>query len=124
MDARRFDVLHQAPDHHIALVVAEGIDVHLNGILQVLVDQYRMVGFHLNRLQHVAIQLLFVEDHLHGTAAEHVGRTDNDRITNTGCHIPGFRLTAGQAMPGLANLQSVQDRFELLAVFGPIDRFR
>ena len=124
VDARRFDVLHQAPDHHVALVVAEGIDVYLNGILQVLVDQYRMVGFHLNRLHHVAIQLLFVEDHLHGATTQHIGRADHHRIAHAGRHIPGFRLTAGQAMPRLANLQLAQDRFELLAIFSTVDRLR
>ena len=124
MDARRFDVFHQAADDHVALVVAERIDVHLNRIFQVLVDQHRMVGFHLNRLQHVAIELLFVEDHLHGATTQHIGRADHHRIAHAGRHIPGFRLTAGQAMPGLANLQLAQDRFELLAIFSTVDRLR
>ena len=124
MDARRFDVFHQAADDHVALVVAERIDVHLNRIFQVLVDQHRMVGFHLNRLQHVAIELLFVEDHLHGATTQHIGRADHHRIAHAGRHIPGFRLTAGQAMPGLANLKLAQDRFELLAIFSTVDRLR
>ena len=124
VDARRFNVFHQAADHHVALVVAERINVHLNRILQVLVDQHRMVRFHLNGLQHVAIQLLLVEDHLHGATAQHIGRADHHWVAHAGRDIPGFRLTAGKTMPGLANVQLVQDRFELLAVFGAVDRLR
>ena len=70
----RFDVFHQTTDNHGSGVIAEGVHVHFHGIFEVLVNQHRMVGLHLNGLTHVAVEFFFVEHHLHGPPAQDVGR--------------------------------------------------
>ena len=123
MDAGGLDVFHQAADHHLAAVVAEGIHIHLDGIFQVLVDQHRMVGLHLHGLHHVAVEFLLIEDHLHGAAAEHVAGAHHHRVADPVGHGPGLGLAAGQAIAGLADLEAAQDRLKLLPIFSAIDRF-
>ena len=76
-------------------MVAEGIHIHLDGIFQVLVDQHRVVGLHLHRLQHVAVEFLPIEDHLHGAAAEHVAGAHHHRVADPVGHGPGLGLAAG-----------------------------
>ena len=124
MDARRLDVLHHTADHHYPLPIAKGIHIHFDGVIEVLVDQHWVVGLHLHRFHHVAVELGFVVDDLHGAPAQHVAGAHNHWIAHARSDGPGLGLTAGQAIAGLADLQPAQDRFKLLPVFGGVDRFR
>ena len=124
VDTGRFDVFHHAANHHLALAITEGIHIHLGGVLQVLVNQHRVVGFHLHRFHHVAVELGFVVDHFHGPATEHVAGAHDHGITHPIGHGPGLGFTAGQAVAGLADLEPPEDGLELLPIFGAIDRFR
>ena len=124
MDSRRFDVLHQTTHDHSTGVIAEGVHVHLNSVFEVLVNQHRMVGLHLHGFAHVAVEFLFVEHHFHGPSAQDVRGTHDDRVAHSCGHGPCFLFAACQAVAGLADIQIAEDGFELLAVFGPVDRFR
>ena len=124
MDAGRFDVLHHTADQHHPLPIAKGIHIHLYGVIEVLVDQHRVVGLHLHRFHHVAVQLGFVVDDLHGAPAQHIAGAHNHWIAHARGDGPGLGLTAGQAVAGLADLQPAQDRFKLLPIFRRINRFR
>ena len=117
-------MLHHTADHHYPLPIAEGVHIHLHGIVQVLVDQHRVVGLHLDRLHHVAVELRLVVNHLHGPAAQHVAGAHHHWIAHARGDGAGLGLTAGQAIAGLANLQAPQDRLKLLPVFGGVDRLR
>ena len=44
MHAGLLDVLHHAADQHLAGVVADGVDVDLDGVLEEAVDQHRPLG--------------------------------------------------------------------------------
>ena len=121
MDAGGLDVLHQATDHHPAFTVAEGIDIHLDRIFEVFINQHRMVGCHLHRLHHVAIELLLVVHHLHGPTAEHITGTHDHGVADAGGHRTGLLIAAGQAVMGLADFQLPQDRLELFPIFSSID---
>ena len=83
-----------------------------------------MIGLHLHGFHHVAIELLFVEHHLHGPSAEHIGGSYHHGIANTRCHGTGLFFATRQSIPRLSNLEFAQDRLELLTVFSAIDRFR
>ena len=122
MDAGGLDVFHDAADHHRTVAVAEGVHIHLNGVVEILINQHGMVGFHLHRLGHVTVEFGFVVDHFHGAAAEHIAGAHDHRIAHPIGHGPGFGIAAGQAVARLANLQPAQDRLKLFAVFGGIDR--
>jgi hypothetical protein len=75
----------------VSLAVGDAVDVDFDGVGEVAVDEQRpLVRDRQFRgpvelggeAGHVAIELrAFVHD-LHGAAAEHVGRTDHDRIAD------------------------------------------
>ena len=123
MHAGRFDVLHQAADDDLAGGITEGIDIDLGGVLEVLVNQHRVIRLDIHRLIHIAVQLVLAVDHLHRPAAQDVTGAHHHGITNTLGHHAGLRFAAGQAIAGLTDVQATQDRFELLAVFRRVDRF-
>ena len=116
------DVLHQATNDNLAVVIAQGIDIHFGGVLEVLIDQHRLVGVHLHRFSHVAIQFIGAKDHLHGPASEHIAGSDDHGVADPLGDRPGFIFTAGNAIGRLTNLQLAQHGFELFAVFGQVDR--
>ena len=122
MNPCRLDVLHQATDHHLTALITEGIHIHLGGVLQVLIDQHRLVGVHLHRFAHVAIEFIGAEDHLHGTASQHVAGPHHNRVADAFSNGAGLIFTAGNAIGRLTNLQLAQHGLELFAVFRQIDR--
>ena len=65
------DVLHDATDDDIAILVGQGIHVQLICAVQVLVDQHRALRVHLHRVVNVALQIL-------GAAGWGRGRDDKD----------------------------------------------
>ena len=124
VDAGRFDVLHQTADDHLAGAIAEGIDIHLGGVLEVLVNQNRVIRLDVHRFVHVAVELVLAVDHLHGPAAQDIAGAHHHGIADAISHHPGLGLAAGQAIAGLTDVEAPQDRFELLAVLRGVDRFR
>jgi hypothetical protein len=44
MDSRLFDVLHDAGDEDVLILVGQGIDVDLDGVAQIGIDQHRRVA--------------------------------------------------------------------------------
>ena len=78
MHAGLLDVLHDAADEHV-LAVAHRIDVDLDGEIEKAVEQHRAVVRDLHRIGHVLAQIVLVEHHLHGAAAEHVARPHDQR---------------------------------------------
>ena len=117
------DVLHH-PGHEHRLAVAEGVDVHLGGAGEVLVDQHRAVARHLHGGADVAIQLFVVADDLHGPAAQHVGGPDHHRIADLMRPGEGLVPGAGDGVDRLGDVQPVQQLLEAFAVFGEVDGVR
>ncbi len=123
MDAGLFDMLHDPADDHFR-AVTEGIHIDLDGLVQKLVDQDRMLGRGLHGGRHVAAQVVHIIDDLHGPAAQHIGRTDHDRIADPVGHLLGFFEGAGHTVLRLAQSQLVQHLLEALPVLGPVDGVR
>ena len=124
MDPCWLDVFHQATNHHLTALITEGIDVYLGGVLEVLIDQHRLVWVHLHRFAHVAIELIGAKDHLHGPASQHIAGPDHDRVADAFSDGSGLIFTAGNAIGRLTNLQLAQHGLELFAVFRQINRLR
>ena len=101
--------------------VAEGIHVDLDGVVEKLVDEDRVLRRGLHGGVHVAAQVVHVVDDLHGAAAEHVGRTDDHRIADPLRHLLRFLEGAGRAVFRLQELQFVEHLLEPLPVLGPVD---
>ena len=81
MDSGLLDVLHDAADHHLG-AVADAVDVDLDRVVEEAVEQDRRLLAHLDRLAHVALEVLVAVDDLHRPAAEHIARPDDERIAD------------------------------------------
>ncbi len=120
MDARLFDVLHDAADDD-PFAVADRVDVDLIRILQKLIDENRAVIGHVHRLAHVAAQGCLVVDDGHGPAAQHVGGAHHHRVPDPTGNRDGFFGRIGRAVDRGRNVQLGQERAKAIAIFGQID---
>ena len=129
MHARLLDVLHDAGDQDLAGAVAHGVDVDLDGVLQEAVDQdgplrrdaalagQRARGHRLHDPAHPVV----VVDDLHGPAAQHVARAQQDRVADPAGD--GQRLGGARGGPAgrLRDAQLVAQRVPALPVLGQVD---
>ena len=76
MDSGFLDMLHDAGDEDVLVLVGQRVDIDLDRVAQVGVDQHRIGARHLHRVAHVALQRVEVVDDLHRAPAQHVGRPD------------------------------------------------
>src|SRR5690554_4682264 len=117
------DVLHDAADNHVG-AVTNGIDIHLDGGIQEVVQQYRAVVGYQNGTAHVTHQLGFVIDDFHGTATQHVGRTNHQRIADFTGRQDTFFMAAHSGVLGLLQAQALDHLLETLTVFGTVNSIR
>ena len=117
MDAGFFDVLHDAGDDYI-FGVAERVDIHLDGVLEEVIDEHWPLLGILDGLFHVLRDCIGIVGDDHGPAAEHITGPDEHRIADA--RADGQRLldAGGRAARGLGNLQFVKQLAEALAVLG------
>ncbi len=89
MDARRFDVLHDADDaHHLA--VADGIALRFDGAIEEVIDEDAVVGHVAQDVEHLVHQLLLVDHDLHLLPAEHVAGAHQQREAELAAEAHGF----------------------------------
>ena len=81
MDAGFLDVFHHPGDVD-GLGVGDAVHIDLDRVVQVAVDQHRIVAGDTHRLPHVAVQAGAVVDDLHRPPAQHVARPDHHRIAD------------------------------------------
>ena len=84
------------PQMNTSPAVAEGIDIHLDGVAQIGVDQHRALARHHHGLGDVAGELRLVVHDLHGAAAEHVRRADHHREADRRRDRPWPRRRSGR----------------------------
>src|SRR5262245_7105041 len=120
VDARHFDVLHDAGDEHV-VPVGEGVDVDLDGVLDELVHEDGMVGVHVGGFLDVLLEHLLVVADGHGSPAEDVARANEDRVAQPQGDLLRLGEVDRDAGGRLRQLQLVDGGGELLAVLGAFD---
>ncbi len=123
MDARLFDMLHDARDMDV-LAVTKRVDINLDRARKIAVKKDRVLAGNLNGLADVAFQLRVVADDLHRAAAQHEGGADHERVADFGGDGKSLIARAGGAVMRLLEVQRVQKLLEAFAVFGQINRVR
>ena len=132
VDARLFDVLHNAAYHQL-FAITHGIDVDFVGVFKELIDQDRRPGGLSvalagdahggdDRFCHVAAQALFVVHHSHGPPTEDIRRAHHHGVADAVGDGDSVLCAAGDAIGGRRNLQLRQQRTELVAVLGQVNR--
>ena len=124
MNARLFDVLHDAADDDGAGVVGDGVDVQLERVLQELIDQHRMLGRGIDGVRHVAIERVHVVHDRHPASAEDVGRPHHHRKAHLRGHLPRFLARRGGAAGRLRNAEIPQQLRKPAAILREVDRVR
>ena len=120
MDPGLFDVLHDAADED-PLAVADGVHVHLDGVVEEAVQQHRRFVGHPHRVMHVALEVMGVVDDLHGPAAQDVGGAHHQGKADGLRRDEGLRLAARRGVGRLAQAQVVDQSLETLPVLGQVD---
>ncbi len=120
MDARLFDMLHDACDVDVG-AVAEGIDVNLGRAGEVAVEEDGAVTRDMHGLADVAVELVHVADDFHRAAAEDVGRADDEGEADAGRDLDCLFGGGGDAVDGLFEAELFDELLEPFAVFGKVD---
>ena len=123
MNTGLLNVLHDATNDHIC-AVADSINVYFNGGVQEVVQQHRAVIGHQHCVAHVAHQLGFVINDFHGPAAEYVGRTNHQRVTDFAGSDDTFLVTAHGGVFRLFQAQALDHLLETFTVFGAVNGVR
>ena len=76
MNARLLDVLHDRA-HYNPPSVTNHIDINLDRRTEKVIEQYRALIGHLDRIMHIALQLGFVIDNFHSPTAQNIGGPDD-----------------------------------------------
>ena len=91
------DVLHDGADQH-AFAVADRVHVHLRGVGEEPVEQHRRVVRDLDRLAHVALEVLLLVHDLHRAPAEDVARTHHQGISDLSREVQRAGFRSGRAI--------------------------
>ena len=101
--------------------VGDGVDIDFDRVFEELVDQHRMIGRDVDRLDHELDQLGIVVADLHAASAQDEARSHEDGVADSLSGLTGLLDGEGCAVGWLAEVQLIQQHFELLAVFSDID---
>ncbi len=119
--ARLLDMLHHAADEDVAGAVGDGVDIDLDGVAQVRVEQHGALARDHHGFGDVAGELRLVMDDLHGPAAEHVRRADDEGKAELGGNRLGLIRRTGDAAARLPQAQPLDQSLESVAVFRQVD---
>ncbi len=86
--------------------IGDAVDVALGGGVEEFVDEDRGVddGGRVDGVGHVVVELLFIGDDFHGSAAEDEAGADEDGVADSLGDFAGFGEGAGDAVFGLAEV--------------------
>ena len=115
------DVLQDAADYD-PLPISDGVDIDLDGAVQITVEQQRPLFGGLQRLFQVALEMSLIRDNFHRPAAEHIRGPDQHGIANPGSAEYCLVGAADQSSGWLAQAQLFDQDVEALAVFRAIYR--
>ena len=123
MDTGLFDVLHHAADSDF-FAVGDGIDVHFYGVIQEAVQKYRRIEGNLDGFAHVAFEFASVVHDIHSAAAEHIARTNHQRIADFVSQTNGLFFGTSSSVGRLMKTEVLQQMLEAFTVFSRVDRVR
>ena len=120
VDARLFDVLHDAGEIHV-VAIKERINIDFYRVIKEAVHQHRMFTGHLGRPLQVTLEHRIVVHNLHPSPAEHITRANEYRVPNASrdgrCLVEGPR----RSVVGSRQSSVRQHAAEGSSLFGEMD---
>src|ERR1700676_2053422 len=117
MDACFLNMLHNPADHG-NFAIGYTVDIDLDSILEESIHQYWPCRTGLHRGSDVTPQVFLLIDNFHRAAAENKGWSDQDWVPNCAGDLHRFLFIGGGAVRRLIETQPIQQRGEVLPVFG------
>mmetsp|Transcript_23416 Transcript_23416/g.41618 ORF Transcript_23416/g.41618 Transcript_23416/m.41618 type:complete len:410 (-) Transcript_23416:1258-2487(-) len=115
------NVLHHTGNHDIAILIAEGINIHFHRAIEVLVNKDGTLGVNFDGVGDIALEVVVVVQDLHGTTTQHIAGTNHDGVAQLVRLFKGLRLRASRATSRLANVELVEEIHPAIAILGLID---
>ena len=124
MDTGQLDMFHHGRDKSVG-AVGNGIGFHLDGVVQKLVDEHRLLrGNLLHSGTQVTIEHLVVVNDFHASAAKDIRRPDHEGVTDALGDFECLVIAPRHARFGLGNPEPAHNLPETIPVFGQVDCFR
>lgn len=131
MNARLFHVLHD-PRHINPLAIGNGVHIDLDGVLEILVEEDRIVLRYGQRLVDavqplvgeplkISVHLLRVVQDVHRPATENIGRPHHQGIADGRANVLRLFPRRGGPVRRLSQPEIAQQRLELLPILGQVD---
>ena len=120
MDARLFDVFHNARDMDVC-PVGQGVNIHLDRARKVAVQKHRAVARDLHGGGDIAFQLRIITDDFHRAATQHERGADDQGVSHVFGHRKSLIPRPGGAVVGLLEAEILQKALEPLTIFGQIN---
>ena len=120
MYAGQLNMLHYCRDKGVS-AVTDGICLTFHGMIQETVDQDRTIRSYTDSSLHIAGHALIIVNHFHTAAAQYVGRTNHDRISDLSRDGQSFLYGRGHTGFRHGDLQLFHHGAEQIAVLGQVD---
>ena len=120
MDARLFDVLHDAGEIHV-VAIEERININFYRVIKEAVHQHRMFTGHLSGPLQVTLEHRIVVHDLHSSPAEHITRANEHGITDASCDSRRLVERSRCSVVGSRQSSVRQHAAEGSSLFGEMD---
>ena len=120
MYSRFFDMLHNSR-HNGCPAVTDCVHVHFNSVLQKLIDQNRVSGRNKKCFGHERFECFRIVDDFHRTSTQHVGWTDQNRVTDAPGRNQRLPDIHGRIILRLIEMELVNNLLKPVAVFRTVN---
>ena len=116
----QLNMLHYCRNKGIG-AVADGIGLTFHGMIQETVDQDRTIRSYTDSGLHIADHAFVIVNHFHTAAAQDIGRTNHNRISDLSRDGQSFFYGRGHTGLGHGDLQLLHHGTEQIAVLSQIN---
>ena len=121
MYASLLNVLHHTANQGLACVIADAINIALNGVIQKAVKQHRRVMADLDGLAHVAFQIALLMHDFHGPTPQHIAGSNHQGVTQGSGFFQGLGFGASRGIGRLTQAKRMQKFLESFTVFSRVN---
>src|SRR5665811_1706452 len=108
MNTCLFNMFHDTPDKNL-LTIADSINIEFNGILEIGIDQHRVVLTDPDCLLHIGLEFLLIVNDLHCPPSKDIRWPDQHRIPDLRSHGTGISFRISRTVCRAWNIEFMQE---------------